>query len=401
MRSWALVGLLGVLGVLVAACGGSVVTPTPATTPTPTLQPTATLTPIGTVTREDLPGMVLDQADVDAEFPGLPLDVEDSGSMDNEAATEETIDPDDTATDLTALGRLDGYEHEFFDSAAFFEGPPAAGRPFLMEVVVDLFDSQRSAQAFLQRQIADFRRFQGIEIDGNTVEEFQELGAHDWGMDAVAARYTLVFFEAKIYVSFVAWIRGPVVARVVVGTWDDADLSAAVNRLGLRMDQRIDDVLAGEIRVAPIIPPTSTPYPPSTIVTFPDENLETVIREALGKQAGEEITAGELAELTTLDAKGRRIADLSSIRYCTNLFTLFLQENLISDLSPLATLTSLPFLFLDENQISDLSPLASLTKLRTLELPSNQISDISPLASLTNLERLNLDSLVKSLCRPN
>ncbi len=63
--------------------------------------------------------MVLDQADVDVEFPGLPLDVGDSGSMDNEAATEETIDPDDTATDLTAQGRLDGYAHEFFDPAAF------------------------------------------------------------------------------------------------------------------------------------------------------------------------------------------------------------------------------------------------------------------------------------------
>ena len=335
--------------------------------------------------------MVLDQADVDVEFPGLPLDVGDSGSMDNEAATEETIDPDDTATDLTAQGRLDGYAHEFFDPAAFFEGASAAGRPFLMEVVVDLFDSQRSAQAFLQRQIADFRRFQGIEIDGNTVEEFQEFGAPDVGTDAVAVRLTFstVGLKVKLYSTFVAWIKGPVVARIGVGALDDSDLSAAVNRLALRMDQRIDGVPAGEIRVTPL--PMSTPYPPSTIVTFPDENLDTVIRDALGKQAGEEITAGELAELTTLDAKGRRIADLSSIRYCTNLTTLFLQENLISDLSPLASLTKLTKLWLGKNQIRDLSPLASLTNLKTLALGTNQISDVSPLASLTKLHWLFLD----------
>ena len=42
--------------------------------------------------------MVLDQADIDAEFPGLPLDVEDSGYTDNEASAEDTLDPGDSAT---------------------------------------------------------------------------------------------------------------------------------------------------------------------------------------------------------------------------------------------------------------------------------------------------------------
>ena len=128
--------------------------------------------------------MVLDQADVDAEFPGLPLDVEDSGYADNEAATEDTIDPNDTAADLTAGGRMDGYEHEFLNLAALFEASPAAGRPVLLETIVDLFDSQRSAQAYLQLQMEDFRRFQGIEIEGVILEEFQQLDAPDVGTGA-------------------------------------------------------------------------------------------------------------------------------------------------------------------------------------------------------------------------
>ena len=160
--------------------------------------------------------------------------------------------------------------------------------------------------------------------------------------------------------------------------------------------------------------PTATPYPPSTIVTFPDENLETVIRDTLGKEAGEEITAGELAELTGLDANGgkgnprfarpqnrvpllaededgdRGISDLSGIRYCTNLTWLLLQENQISDLTPLVSLTKLTKLWLGSNELSDLSPLASLTNLDWLVLSANPISDISPLASLTNLTILSL-----------
>ena len=44
----------------------------------------------------------------------------------------------------------------------------------------------------------------------------------------------------------------------------------------------------------------------TTIVTFPDENLEAAIRSALRKPPGAEIRAGELAELAELKASGFR-----------------------------------------------------------------------------------------------
>ena len=253
LRVFHISGLFALILVVGVACATAKPTTTP--TPEPTI-PHPTPTEVPTVTREYLPGMVLDQTDVDAEFPGLSLGVEDSGYVDNEAATEDTIDRNDTAADLTAGGRLDGYRHEFLNPAALFEASPAAGLPVSVEALVDLFDSQRSAQAYLQLQMEDFRRFQGIEIERATLEEFQELGAPDVGTDAVAGRltYSTVGFKVKLYSTFVAWIKGPVVARIVVGALDDADLRTAVNRLALRMDQRIDGVLAGEIRVTPIIP---------------------------------------------------------------------------------------------------------------------------------------------------
>ncbi len=70
-------------------------------------------------------------------------------------------------------------------------------------------------------------------------------------------------------------------------------------------------------------------------VTFPDENLETAIRDALGKLVGEEITPEELAGITTLMAAISDIADLSGLEYCTSLTWLYLSANQISDISPL------------------------------------------------------------------
>lgn len=45
----------------------------------------------------------------------------------------------------------------------------------------------------------------------------------------------------------------------------------------------------------------TTPTVPKTI-TFPDENLEAAIRDALGKPVGEEITSEELAGIAILEA---------------------------------------------------------------------------------------------------
>jgi len=60
--------------------------------------------------------------------------------------------------------------------------------------------------------------------------------------------------------------------------------------------------------------PTPTPTLVSTeleVVTFPDENLEAAIRDALGKPPSGEITITELAKLTALEAVYSGIANIS------------------------------------------------------------------------------------------
>ncbi len=103
--------------------------------------------------------------------------------------------------------------------------------------------------------------------------------------------------------------------------------------------------------------PAPAPTPVPETVTFPDENLEAAIRDALGKPAGEAITPAELAGLTQFAATMQGITDLSGIEYCINLTALNIWGNPISDLSPLASLTNLTMLYLHGNLISDISPL--------------------------------------------
>jgi Leucine-rich repeat (LRR) protein len=125
----------------------------------------------------------------------------------------------------------------------------------------------------------------------------------------------------------------------------------------------------------------------TTSVTFPDANLETVIREAIDKLEGP-ISVSDLESLVMLEAPGKGISDLTGLEYCLNLQYLGLWDSNISDISPLAGLLNLQGLELDGNNISDISPLAGLINLEYLNLLSNNISDISSLISLTNLREL-------------
>ena len=78
----------------------------------------------------------------------------------------------------------------------------------------------------------------------------------DVGTNAVSGRYIVSMFGGELLVhrSIIRWVKGPIVATVWVSALDDADQSVAIENLSLRMDRRIDDVLAGKIRVAAIIP---------------------------------------------------------------------------------------------------------------------------------------------------
>ena len=125
-------------------------------------------------------------------------------------------------------------------------------------------------------------------------------------------------------------------------------------------------------------------------VNIPDANLRAKIETALGKTAGDPITATEMATLTTLNAQDARITNLAGLETATNLTELQLWDNQITNLSSLAGLTNLIKLYLWGNNISDISHLSGLTSLTQLRLGENSISNISAVSSLRNLTYLSV-----------
>ncbi len=124
------------------------------------------------------------------------------------------------------------------------------------------------------------------------------------------------------------------------------------------------------------------------VITFPDSNLEALIRYGIQKPTGD-IRQSDLVELTGLwdpwITGGREIHNLYGLENCVNLEYLLLGSNNIHDISPLAGLTKLTAIHLERNEITDISPLARLTSLERLAVNANRISDLEPLANLTSL----------------
>lgn len=154
--------------------------------------------------------------------------------------------------------------------------------------------------------------------------------------------------------------------------------------------------------VAPIALPVPTLAVPNVVppahgnlpvagqpVSLPDTNFAKAVREKLGKTEGP-ISFADMAGLTSLDLRGRSIANLTGLEWAIRLTYLNLDGNKVTDLSPLAGLTAMTELNAANNRISSLASLIGLTDLMTVTLSHNQISGIEPMANLEHVRTLDL-----------
>jgi Leucine-rich repeat (LRR) protein len=129
---------------------------------------------------------------------------------------------------------------------------------------------------------------------------------------------------------------------------------------------------------------------PGEIISIPDPNLASAVRETLGLALNDTITQLVMLRLTRLSASNRQISDLTGLEHALNIQSLNFRDNEIRDITPLAGLTKLTRLDLWKNPINDITPLAKFKNLTHLDCAYTQISDITPLAMLTNLRELYL-----------
>ena len=125
-------------------------------------------------------------------------------------------------------------------------------------------------------------------------------------------------------------------------------------------------------------------------IVISDTNLSAAIRSTLGLAEDATLTATDMLNLMSLEAKKAEISDLRGLEHATNLTTLNLYGNQLTDLSPLSGLEGLISLDLGKNTITNIEALKGLTALTTLYLDRNQLTDFGPLSSLTGLSVLHL-----------
>jgi hypothetical protein len=110
------------------------------------------------------------------------------------------------------------------------------------------------------------------------------------------------------------------------------------------------------------------------VVIFTDKNLESAIRDVIGKPSGT-IYASDVHKITSLYASGRQINSIEGLEKLVNLKYLDLSYNEIADFSAVSGLYMLEELYAQYNQLDELTPIIEAVT-NNLE-PSDMTIDIS------------------------
>lgn len=133
-------------------------------------------------------------------------------------------------------------------------------------------------------------------------------------------------------------------------------------------------------------------------ITFKDSALENAVRDELNKtNYSQPVYKRDTLRITSLDANGYGISDLTGLESFTNLEHLDLRNNYTltgANLAPLQKLTNLKYLNLRDNQLEQITSLKGLIDLTFLDVSGNVITDFSPLKDLNRLNTLYLSGNV-------
>ncbi len=203
------------------------------------------------VTENDLAIMVLPQEELGEEFADLEID-EDSGFQNNEQATDDTINPEDTGEDLERAGRINGYELEYVapDLLSMLEAGEGVA---VVETMVHLFKDAGAASDFLAEQVEDYQRFEGKEVmPSMTLQEAQTFAVDGLADEAIGVRARVSFGDMQLYGTGVYFRLGRLVGEAWIATGDDADVNSQVKTIARALEERIEGVLLGDITGTPM-----------------------------------------------------------------------------------------------------------------------------------------------------
>jgi hypothetical protein len=241
------------------------------------------------ITKAQLAAMVLPRDELGTVAEGLTFDKR-SGPVANAAAAEGSIAPNDTATSLRSDGRLNGHKAWYGDAslASLKKGRGV----FFVGTEVELMEDTVYAAQYLHTQLGDFQRFQGKEA-GTTLSGVKPFPVNDVGDEAEGFVANASAGRDTAYVTTVAFRRNRIIGAAIVIRGDKEDAQGEARALAVKLDGRIQAVLAGEIPVDPA-PEEDAPTdaPAAAAERLPQVTLQP-------QDVGASVTAvdeGELAE---------------------------------------------------------------------------------------------------------
>ena len=203
--------------------------------------------------RGQLALIVLPKDELGFEARGLEVDI-GSGFTDNAAATEGTLDPNDTARQLARGGRIIGYDLSYSDLTLL---PLLRGSGLLsIGSSLDLFRNARAADAFITKQLRDARRFRGKFVEFGRLVASSTFSPGTIGDRSVGLRTTGLIGDKRFHETLVGFRVGALVAAVVVDRADEKATRTMAGRLARSLVERVRLAVGGKLKAQPVpVPP--------------------------------------------------------------------------------------------------------------------------------------------------
>jgi hypothetical protein len=188
--------------------------------------------------------MVLPAGQLGASARGLDVSI-GSGFTDNVDAADSTIDPKDTAGSLTRAGRIDGYELAYEDVSAL---PFLKGKGLLqIASSVDRFKNAAAADAFIDKQLADYERFRGKMVEGIRLIEFDRFAVPKLGDRTLGLRGVMAMGSKRVPSTSVVFRAGRLVGDVTIDRADSKPTGPEAVGFARALESRMRLALAGKL----------------------------------------------------------------------------------------------------------------------------------------------------------
>jgi hypothetical protein len=193
------------------------------------------------ITKAQLAAMVLPRTDVGPIAAAMKPN-DEAGPVGNAEAADDSIDPADTASSLTAAGRVAGHK-------LYYVGGKRGA--LLIGTEVELLRDPVYAAQYLHKQLSDLDRFQGQTLDGIRLRRAANFEVLDVGDEGEGVEAVLSMGRRTFHWTLVAFRRGRLIGAAAVLRADAVDARQQVRTLAAKFDRRIQSVLSGDIEPAP------------------------------------------------------------------------------------------------------------------------------------------------------